>query len=41
MKTMMMVRDDNRDEKGKGEEMVLRMVTEVRKREVQVMVMAF
>ena len=40
MKTMMMVRDGNREEEGRGEEMVLRMVTEAR-REVQVMVMAF
>ena len=41
MKTMMMVRDDNREEEGRGEKMVPRMVTEARRREVQVMVMAF
>ena len=41
MKMMMIVRDGNRDEEGRGEEMVPRMVTEARRREVQVMVMAF
>ena len=41
MKTMMMVRDGNRKEEGRGQEIVPRMVTEVRRREVQVMVMAF
>ena len=41
MKTMMMVRDGNREEEGSGEEMVPKIVTAARKREVQVMVMAF
>ena len=41
MKTMMMVRDGNREEEGRGEEIVLRMVTEAKRREVHVMVMAF
>ena len=41
MKTMMMVRDGNREEEGRGEEMIPRMVTEAKKREVQIMVMAF
>ena len=41
MKTIMMVRDGNREEESIGEKMVPRMVTEARRREVQVMVMAF
>ena len=41
MKTMMMVRDDNQEKEGSGEEMVPRMVTEAKRREVHMMVMAF